>query len=213
MGVWPSGSLPLCVSDRTSEQATAALERLTGGEARAADDLTPLVYDQLKRLAAGFLRSERADHTLQPTALLHEAYVRLIEDRSLSPENQDAFMALAATVMRRVLVDHARAKKSLKRGGDRERVSLDAIDPADTRGDRAAVDLEALDAVLTRLSEVDERKARIVELRFFGGIDEAKVAEIMGISRVTAARDWRMVRAWLTKELARGGSNETGAGP
>ncbi|MEZ6242488.1 MAG: ECF-type sigma factor [Phycisphaerales bacterium] len=183
--------------------ATTVLTRLTAGDPHAADELTPLLYDQLRRLAGGMLASERGGHTLQPTALVHEAYVRLIDQRSVREADRAAFIGLAATVMRRVLVDHARARKRLKRGGDNRRVALDdsviAQPPGGGGGEQ--IDLEALDMALERLTEMDARKARLVELRFFCGLDEADAAQMLGISRATASREWRMARAWLAREL------------
>ncbi|MEM8758069.1 MAG: ECF-type sigma factor [Planctomycetota bacterium] len=191
------------MTDGTLE-ATTALRRLTMGEAHAADDLTPVLYDELRRLAGSMLAAERAGHTLQATALVHEAYVKLIDQRTVTADNRSAFMGLAATVMRRVLVDHARAKNRLKRGGGARRVVLDegAIGaPEHTASD--GLDVEQLDAALTKLGELDERKARLVELRFFCGIDEKDAAELVGVSRATASREWRMARSWLARELQR----------
>lgn len=180
------------------QRATTLLTRIAAGQAEAVESLTPMLYEQLRNLAGSMLVSERADHTLQATALVHEAYVRLIDQRSVSAGDQAAFMGLAATVMRRVLVDHARARKRLKRGGDRQRVALE--DPAHP-GLEDDVDVEALDAAISKLAELDERKARLVELRFFCGLDEQVAAEMVGISRATASREWRMARAWLANEM------------
>lgn len=190
-------------TDRHSRsEATVTLKRLTNGHAAAADALAPLLYDELRRLAGSLLRSERADHTLQPTALVHEAYVKLLDQRELGADDRAAFMGLAATVMRRVLVDHARGKKRLKRGGDARRVELEDIAESDgSTGD--GLDVEALDTVLTELARLDERKARLVELRFFCGLDEKDAAELVGISRATASREWRMARSWLAREISK----------
>ncbi len=189
------------LSDDVVVRATTLLGQFSAGDTHAADSLTPLLYDRLRQLAGSMLASERADHTLQPTALVHEAYVKLIDQRAVSAGDHAAFMGLAATVMRRVLVDHARARNRLKRGGDRQRVALE--DPADRPGNEAesSLDVEALDAALVKLGDLDERKARLVELRFFCGVDERAAAEMVGISRATASREWRMARAWLMREL------------
>ncbi|MEM9167660.1 MAG: ECF-type sigma factor [Planctomycetota bacterium] len=182
-------------------QATNLLTRVSAGDANAAEHLTPLLYDRLRQLAGAMLTSERASHTLQPTALVHEAYVKLIDQRSVSAEDEAAFMGLAATIMRRVLVDHARAHKRLKRGGSRRRVALEDPVAQDTEGGRAELDVQALDEALVKLGSLDERKARLVELRFFCGLDEQAAAAIVGISRATASREWRMARSWLMREL------------
>jgi len=193
--------------NQASQHATTVLTRLTRGDSGAADELTPLLYDELRRLAGSMLVSERAGHTLQPTALVHEAYVRLIDQRSVDESDRAAFMGLAATVMRRVLVDHARARNRMKRGGDHRRVALGdtALARAPDEADERGVDLEALELALQRLGEVDGRKARLVELRFFCGLDEAEAAELVGVSRATASREWRMARSWLVRELERMG--------
>ncbi len=193
------------MSNDRSTIATDLLGRFGAGDGRAADELTPLIYDELRSLARGFLGSERRDHTLQATALVHEAYVRLIDQRTIDPADRNAFVGLAATIMRRVLVDHARARHRLKRAGPGRRVGMGEAEAlADRETDAleiAGEEIEALDAALRRLASVDERKARLVELRFFGGLDEMDAAELVGISRATASREWRMARAWLAREL------------
>mgnify|MGYP001176426260 CR=1 FL=1 len=200
------------MSDDRSTLATGLLGRLGAGDAHAADELTPLIYDELRSLARGVLSSERPDHTLQATALVHEAYVRLIDQRTLDAQDRGAFLGLAATVMRRVLVDHARARNRLKRAGPGRRVEMGEAEAIASGGAEevriAGEDIEALDAALGRLAEVDARKARLVELRFFGGVDEREAAEMVGISRATASREWRMARAWLARELDEGSGGE-----
>ena len=184
------------------DRATTVLTRLTAGEPGAADELTPILYEELRALASSMLSGERKDHTLQATALVNEAYMRLIDQRSIGDGGKAAFMGLAATMMRRILVDHARARGRLKRGGEGRRVVLSdtaVSDQGEARG--GGTDVEALDAALTKLAELDERKARLVELRFFCGMDEQQAAEIVGISRATASREWRMARSWLATEL------------
>lgn len=193
------------MSKDRSTLATGLLGRLSGGDARAADELTPLIYDELRSLARGVLSAERPGHTLQATALVHEAYVRLIDQRSIDSSDRGAFLGLAATIMRRVLVDHARARHRLKRAGPGRRVDMGEAETL-AAGDAHAIriageDIEALDGALRRLALVDERKARLVELRFFGGLDEREAADMVGISRATASREWRMARAWLAREL------------
>ena len=183
------------------QTATTLLRVLADGDERAADQLTPLVYDQLKAIAGSLLVSERAGHTLQPTALVHEAYVRLIDQRSLDQSDRSAFMGLAATIMRRILVDHARAHNRVKRGGGLRRVELSESRIASQDQSTEQIDIEAMDAALNKLAELDPRKARLIELRFFGGLDEVEAADMLGISRSTASREWRMARSWLAREL------------
>lgn len=201
------------MSNDRSTLATGLLGRLSAGEARAADELTPLIYDELRSLARGVLSTERPGHTLQATALVHEAYVRLIDQRTLDSSDRGAFLGLAATIMRRVLVDHARARHRLKRAAPGRRVDMgeaEAVAASEADSLRiAGEDIEALDAALVRLAAVDERKARLVELRFFGGVDEQEAADMVGISRATASREWRMARAWLARELDDRGPGES----
>lgn len=167
----------------------------------AAAELFTLVYDELRRLAASALRRERSDHTLQPTALVHEAFVRLAGAAGTPWNDRAHFTAVAARAMRRVLVDHARGRRALKRGKGDVLVSLDGIDvPAAS----ASVDLVVLDAILQRLSDLDSRQARIVELRYFGGLSVDETAALLDISSRTVKREWQMARAWLERELGRG---------
>jgi len=191
--------------------ATTLLRVYAKGNQDAADQLTPLVYDQLKALAGSMLVSERAGHTLQPTALVHEAYVKLIDQRNLDHNDRAAFLGLAATVMRRILVDHARTRNRVKRGGGLRRVEFSESSIASPGGnDTDPIDIEAMDTALTKLTDLDPRKARLIELRFFGGLDENEAAELIGISRATASREWRMARSWLARELS--GTAEESAG-
>lgn len=169
------------------------------GDAAAAAELFPIVYEELRRLAAAALRRERTDHTLQPTALVHEAFLRLAETPGASWENRAHFVAIAARVMRRVLVDHARGRNALKRGNGEIRVPIDDVDVPAVGQD---VDLVALDDALARLALLDERQARIVELRFFGGLSVPETAALIGASERTVKRDWQVARAWLTRELS-----------
>jgi RNA polymerase sigma factor (TIGR02999 family) len=186
---------------------TEILDAWRAGDAGALDRLIPLVYDELRSLAEGYLRRERPDHTLQATAVLHEAYLRLVEKTHPHWEGRVHFFAVAAQVMRRILVDHARERRAAKRGGAALQVSLDA-DPAATPVAPASgldvVDLLDLDAALDRLSALDTRKGRVIELRYFGGLTEAEMARVLAVSPATVRLDLRLARAWLLAEL--GGS-------
>jgi RNA polymerase sigma-70 factor (ECF subfamily) len=168
--------------------------QLTDGDHDALDALLPLVYAELRRLAAGYLRRERHGHTLQPTALVHEAYLRMIDQTQVRWQNRAHFFGVAAQMMRRILVDHARSQQAEKRGGDVQKLSLD--ENIDVSGERAS-DLVALDEALQRLAEIDPTKSRVVELRFFGGLSVEETAEVLGVSAPTVKRQWRMAKAWL----------------
>jgi RNA polymerase sigma factor (TIGR02999 family) len=161
------------------------------------DRLMPLVYDELRRLARHYMRSERPEHTLQATALVNEAYIRLV-DVKVSWQDRAHFFAVAARLMRRLLVDHARANQRAKRQSDGPKVSLDEAAEVSSK---PASNLVALDEALTRLAEFDPRKSEIVELHFFGGLSNDDVAEALGISRATVQRDLRLAKAWLNREL------------
>jgi RNA polymerase sigma factor (TIGR02999 family) len=178
-------------------------ERLVGygrGDKEALDKLMPAVYDELRRQAARYLRRERAGHTLQTTALIHEAYVRLVDQRNVQWQNRAHFFGIAAQMMRRILVDHARTKKRAKRGGSDVKISLADATILVKEQD---LDVVALDEALTRLAEIDEQQSRVVELRFFSGLTVEETAEVMGISPATVKRDWSMAKAWLHRELSR----------
>jgi RNA polymerase sigma factor (TIGR02999 family) len=183
----------------TSAQQTVTrlLNNAAEGRSSAAAELLPIVYEELRALAASFFRDQKSGHTLQPTALVHEAYVKLV-DQTIAWSSRNQFFAVAAKAMRSILVDHARSKGREKRGGDWQRVSLSA-DPSGSDGDELPV--EAIDTALKRLADLDERKARLVELRFFGGLTLEEAADVLGLARSTAAEDWRMARAWLYDEL------------
>ena len=187
----------------TSIQAetTQTLMLAADGDQGAIDRLLPLVYDELRALAGALMRHERDGHTLQPTALANEAFIRLIDQKSIDWKNRAHFFALAAQAMRRVLVDHARARGAIKRGGDRRRIALaeDAAIELDQLDD-----LLALDEALHKLAGLSERQARIVELRFFGGLSIEETAELIGVSPRTVKGDWRVSRAWLERELSDG---------
>ena len=169
------------------------------GDKEDLDKLMPAVYDELRRQAARYLRREQAGHTPQTTALIHEAYVRLVDQRNVQWQNRAHFFGIAAQMMRRILVDHARTKKRAKRGGSVIKVSLaDATLPVNERD----LDVVALDEALTRLAEIDEQQSRVVELRFFSGLTVEETAEVMNISPATVKRDWSMAKAWLHRELS-----------
>jgi RNA polymerase sigma factor (TIGR02999 family) len=177
---------------------TQLLHQWTGGQQEALDLLLPQIYGELRRLASAYLRRERPDHTLQPTALVHEAFLRLVDQRAVRWQNRAHFFGIAAQAMRRILVDHARAHGAEKRGAGDRRVSLDDTLLVTGAPD---VDLLALDEVLTRLATIDPLQSRIVELRYFGGLTLEETAEVMGISPATVGREWTMARAWLFAEL------------
>jgi RNA polymerase sigma factor (TIGR02999 family) len=160
----------------------------------------PLVYDELRHLAAGYLRRERFNHTLQPTALVHEAYLRLIGQDGVDWQNRAHLIGIAAEMMRRILVNHARDHNRLKRGGGAWRVTLSE---ADRLGRAADVDLELLDSALIKLADVDPRKARVVELRFFGGLTIEETASVLQNSTAKVERDWRLARAFLRQQISR----------
>ena len=163
--------------------------------------LVPLVYEELRSMAARYLRSENPGHTLQPTALVHEAYLKLVDQKRVRWKNRAHFYGVASQAMRRILLDHARSRDAAKRGGGRTRVAV-----SDTPGgaEPREVDLIALDQALSRLSVLDVDQARIVELRYFGGLTVEETAEVVGVSMATIERDWRSARAWLHRELVRG---------
>jgi RNA polymerase sigma-70 factor, ECF subfamily len=168
------------------------------GDQSALNEMLPLVYNELKRLASYYLNREREGHTLQTTALVHEAYLRLVDQQQVDWKNRSQFLGLAAEMMRRILLNHARDRNVQKRGGDAKRVSLSLVGEGAGQPD---VDLIALDQALTQLSELDQRKGRIVELKFFGGMTTEETAEVLGISTATVEREWTHARAWLYREI------------
>ena len=189
------------MATRSSQGITQLLERWSQGDEEALDQLMPLVYDELHRLAGAYLRSERREHTLQPTALVNEAYLKLVRQRNIQWQNRAQFFGVAAQLMRRILVDHARATSADKRGGDRVNVSLKNIGAF---GTQPTTDVLALHDVLNRLAEIDPDQSRIVELRFFGGLTIEEAAEVMQISHSTVEREWKIAKAWLKRELTKG---------
>jgi RNA polymerase sigma factor (TIGR02999 family) len=184
----------------SQEEVTQLLIQWREGNQGALDQLLPLVYDELRRLANAYLRKERPDHTLQSTALVHEAYLRLIGQREIQWQNRAQFFGVAAQMIRRILVDHARGRISAKRGGGAPKLSLDeGLAVAGGKG----LDLVALDDALAALGVIDPQQCRIVELRFFGGLSIEETAEVIGVSTATVKRDWSVARAWLFRELSK----------
>jgi RNA polymerase sigma factor (TIGR02999 family) len=183
----------------TTQAVTRLLLQWTDGDTRALDQLLPLVYDELRRLAQSYLRRENVGHTLQSTALVHEAYLRLVDQRDVNWQNRSHFFGIAAQMMRRVLVDHARAHHAAKRGSGGIKVTLDEGLVAAEQRD---VNVIALDEALTRLAEIDPQQTRIVELRFFAGLSIEDTAELLKISPATVKRDWAMAKAWLYGEMS-----------
>ncbi len=184
--------------DTPDPELTALLEQWNAGDRAALDRMAPVVYDQLRRTAAAYLRPERQNHTLQPTALVNEVYLRIAGHAKLRVEDRAHFFALAARLMRQILVDHARSRLAGKRGGAMQRVTLEDIDASAGQRD---VDLLALDAALAGLAELDPVQSRVVELRYFAGLTMEETAEVMEISRATVGRHWATARLWLKKRI------------
>ena len=188
------------------ENVTRLLLAWREGDAQAFDQLVPIVHAELRRLARRYINAERRGHTLETGALVNEAYLRLVDANRIPWQNRAHFFGISARLMRRILVDYARARRGEKRGGDRKPAPLEDAMSCSIRLDD---DLVAVNEALGRLTEVDERKAHIVELRFFGGLTEMEVAEVLNLSEETVRRDWRLARAWLRREL----SGETSSFP
>jgi RNA polymerase sigma factor (TIGR02999 family) len=184
-----------------THEVTALLVKWSGGDKDVLDRLIPIVYAELHRMAARYLRGERVDHTLQPTALINEAYLRLIDSNSVTWKDRAHFFGIAARVMRRILVDHARQHQAEKRGGEYQKIPIDeANEPAAKQQD---VNIVALDAALTRLAEVDPEQSKLVELRYFAGLTIEDAAQVMSMSLGTAKRRWTAAKAWLRREISR----------
>jgi RNA polymerase sigma factor (TIGR02999 family) len=183
-----------------SIDVTLLLNQLSSGNQEVLAELIPLVYDQLRRLAAYHLRAERSNHTLQATALVHEAYMHLVDQKHVDWKNRNHFFGVAAHLMRRILLMHARKVHAAKRGGSVQRISLDEA-VVFTR--EVSAELVALDELLVKLTALDPQQARVVELRFFAGLSVEETAELMSISTATVKRDWAMAKAWLARELGR----------
>jgi RNA polymerase sigma factor (TIGR02999 family) len=190
-------------------EVTQLLHRLRAGEQDASDQLVALLYDELRRLAAACMRRERNDHTLQPTALVHEAWLRLVDKREWNVQNRAYFFGTAAQVMRRILIDHARAARAEKRGGEQVAVSLENALAVAVEHPAQFLDVHG---ALDRLNQLDESRARVAEMRFFGGLSIDEIAEITGVAARTVDRQWRAARAWLSRELGAGDTwSETGS--
>lgn len=180
-----------------SQEVTLLLKEINDGDTQAPEKLLPLVYDELRKLARGYLQNERRDHTLQATALVHEAYIRLVDWENVSWQNRAHFFAVAAQIMRRILVDHAREKKARKRDGGQKLT----LDEAVSFSQQKEIDLIVLDDALERLAKLDETQAKVVELRFFGGLTIEETAHTLNISPTTVKREWTAAKAWLYKTL------------
>ena len=183
------------------QNLTQLLVKWRNGDRGALDEMTPVLYEELRRLARRFLAAERSDHTLQPTALVHEAYLRLIDQHAVDWRNRAHFLAMAATMMRRILINHAQAHKAAKREGSVQMVGLDEafgvrLDPR--------IDLLHLNATLERLSGMDEQQGKVVELRYFGGLSVEETAEVLGVSPATVKREWSTARLWLLQQMEGG---------
>lgn len=189
-------------------QVMRVLERINGGDRDAVAQLFPLVYDELRKRARFLMAGERADHTLQPTALVHEAFVKILAGQGPSWEGRRHFYNAVTDAMRKILVDHARHKKAQKRGGGLARLDLEHIDPA---GKQEQVDYEALDAALAQLQKMDERRYRVVMYRYFSGLREQEIADLLQLTVKTVQRDWKVARQFLAAQIG-GSANDSGAG-
>lgn len=188
------------MSRKEQADITQMLIELTDGNKEVVNEILPLIYTELRKLAGSYLRRERGSHTLQPTALVHEAYMKLIDQDQIKWQNRAHFFGIAAQIMRRILLDYARRHKAEKRGGTNENVSLEE-NFIIIQGEKSA-ELLALDEALENLAKIDEMKAKIVELRYFGGLSVEETAEVLGVSAITIKRHWRMAKAWLYGQLA-----------
>jgi RNA polymerase sigma factor (TIGR02999 family) len=184
----------------SSQNITKLLLDWRNGDGEALDRLMPLVYEELRRMANNYLRNERKGHTLQTAALVNEAYLRLVDHENIAWQNRAHFFGVAAQAMRRILVDHARTRNYQKRGGAAQRVSLDE---AATLAEGRPAELIALDEALDELAKLDERKCRVVELRYFGGLSIEETAEALGVSIPTVTRDWNTAKVWLMREMSK----------
>lgn len=203
-------SAPLPTHTHAEDHADAAavttlLNKMSAGDDSAASKLLPLVYDELRRLAGAYFAAERSDHTLQPTALVHEAFLRLVNQPDSKWESKSHFYRVAALAMRRVLVNHARDRNRTKRGGEYHRIALEQIEPGEAPlngpSEGEPLDLVALDAALAKLGERDPRKEQVVQLRYFGGFSIEETARMLDVSPAQVKRDWSMARAFLLREL------------
>ena len=186
------------MSTTSPQDVTQILKGWQEGDSDAAAKLMPLVYEELRRLARNYLQRERADHTLQATALVHEAYLRLVDDKSVTWKDRAHFYGIAARLMRRILVDHARAHNAAKRGGLEQKVTLDEARDLPTKN---AVELVALDGALESFAQTYPRKSEVVELKFFGGLDMKQISKVLEVSEKTVLRDWNFAKLWLCRAL------------
>jgi len=189
------------MKDESPHDITQMLIELTDGNTEVVNQILPRIYDELRKLASSYLRRERADHTLQPTALVHEAYMKLIDQKKVHWQNRAHFFGIAAQVMRRILLDHARKHNADKRGGEAEKLPIE--EEILVVSHEKSAELIALDDALETLAKMDPQKAKIVELRYFGGLSIEETAEVMGVSVPTINRQWRMAKAWLYGQIAR----------
>jgi len=201
---WQAGKINF-MSAPSPNEITERLIAWGAGDRAALDQLLPVIYQELRRMADRYLRLENPGHTLQPTALVHEAWLRLIDQTRVNWQNRSQFFGMAAQMMRRILVDHAKTKHREKRGGDAIKLSLD--DVINLSRERSA-DLLALDDALEELMRIDERKSHVVELRYFGGFSVEETAQILEVSPETVMRDWKMAKAWLYQQIRRGASDD-----
>ena len=187
------------MSGERTNQVTQILHDWSGGDREAPERLMPLVYDEMRRIARSFISRERQGHTLQPTALVNEAYLRLVDQNSVTWQSRAHFYSVAASMMRRVLIDHARAYATEKRGGGAVRLSIEDVQiPVEER----AANFVAMDEALEKLAQFNERGRRIVEMRFYAGMSDTEIAEVLGVSTRTVLRDWKAARVWLFRELS-----------
>jgi len=194
------------LSDQINQDVTALLAKWSGGDNAALEELMPLVYGELKRLAGSYLRRERPDHTLQSAALVNEAFLRLVDQSKVRWQNKSHFFGIAAQMMRRILVDHARGHKAAKRGAGAELLELNE---AVAQAQKQSIDLLGLDEALDTLETMDPQQSRIIELRFFGGLSIEETAQVLGISPATVKRDFAAARAWLYRAVTTRGVSES----
>ena len=178
---------------------TEMLFQMSEGNKDVVNDIFPIIYDELRKLANNYLRQERTNHTLQPTALVHEAYMKLVDHTRINWQNRAHFLGMSANIMRQILIDHARRHRAEKRGGEHENLQLEETFVVVSK--ERPVDLLALDEALEKLAELDPVKSRLVELRYFGGLTVEETAEVMGVSEITVKRHWRMAKAWLAEAI------------
>ena len=192
------------MSQDSTHEVTRLLQAWSAGQPEASDKLLPVIYEHLRRVAREYLSHERPGHTLQPTALVHEAYLRLTDGAAIQWQGRAHFFSLAARAMRRILVDHARSRQALKRGGEQPRLPLEAVSEDELARSSALeeTDLLSLDAALNKLAATYPRQGKVVEMRFFGGVDSAEIAEVLQVSEATIKRDWQFAKMWLHRELA-----------